>query len=117
MNNLRVSAGLLGVLGLCILSSCEKKQSTPEPEQTVAVTYQQTYCADPWGGAQTPQQLETVAAAYLQQQNIVATDVSAAAKNSPQVCNACQCKSGVVLDAYVRQQDVAAVLALGFVRK
>lgn len=117
LNRLLLPAGLLGIVGLCALSGCDKKQDAPEPEQTVALTYSQTYCADPWGGAQTPQQLVTAASAYLQQQNIVATDVTAAALNPQQTCNACQCKSGVVLEAFVRPQDVNAALALGFVRK
>lgn len=120
LNRLLLPAGLLGVVGLCSFSGCEKDRAEPAPEQMVAVTYQQTYCADPWGHwsqARTTQQLVTAATAYLQQQNIVATDVTAAAVNPQQTCNACQCKSGMVLEAFVRPQDEAAVLALGFVRK
>lgn len=117
LNHLLLPAGLLGIVGLCSFSGCDKECAEPEPEQTVAVFYRQTQCADPWGQARTTQQLVTAASAYLQQQNIVATDVTAANTGEAQLCNACQCKSGLVLDAYVRPQDEAAVLALGFVRR
>ena len=117
MNRLLLPVGLLGIVGLCSFSGCDKERTAPAPEQMVGVVYRQTQCADPWGQARTTQQLVTAASAYLQQQNVVATDVTAADTGEAQLCLACTCKSGLVLEAYVRPQDEAAVLALGFVRK
>jgi putative hemolysin len=98
--------------------SCQKEQAEPEaqPEPLVDVAYAQTYCADKWQQARTPADLVNVATAYLKQQGINLEKVQAAQENPPQLCNACQCKSGVVLRAQVQPKDVAALEALGFTK-
>jgi hypothetical protein len=107
-----LTAGLLGAL---TLAGCHKRCDEPAPKpETVEVSYAQTYCADQWGQARNPQDLEVVAGAFLRQRGIVPTKLSAAVTYPASLCLACSCKSGVVLTATVLKSDLNAVLALGF---
>ncbi|AYA38511.1 hypothetical protein D3Y59_16525 [Hymenobacter oligotrophus] len=113
------TTALLGrVLGslllLAPLGACEKDG---DAQANVAVLYEQTYCLDRWGGAYSPDELITKATAYLQQQGIALTNARAASERPAQLCNACSCKSGVVLRGSVREQAVPALLELGFERQ
>lgn len=114
MSSVRLATWLLSGLFVFAGVSCQKEDeaSTPEPE-TVPLSYAQTYCADQWGTASGLQQAEAAVTAYLLQQGITAK-VVASAVNPPMVCNACNCTTGVVLVASVRQSDVPALLAMGF---
>lgn len=114
----RPNAWLLsGLLALAATTACTSKQD-PEPEQPpvaqTKVSYAQTQCADKWGQAQTPQQLEAVATAYLAQRGIVLANPQATQAGPPTVCNACTCTTGVVLVGEVPPGQLAAVQALGF---
>lgn len=115
MKNKFLLLSLLGSLTALGTSSCildEKEEA--RPQTTVGVRYQQTQCADPWGQARTPQDLEVAVKAHLQQQGIVAQDVHAQRTSGGAVCLACVCKTGIVLEAQVSPADLQAVLAMGF---
>lgn len=115
MKRLILAAGLLtGFSGLT--SSCifdEKEEARPTV-QYVQVRYQQTYCADPWGGSNDPQQVAALVRTYLSQRGIQANDVTAAAVNPPSVCLACGCTTGIVIEAAVPQSDLQTLLDLRF---
>ena len=119
MNSLRLPAGLLGSLLLLAGTSCSLCHE-PEPENlppsVYQVSYAQTQCADKWGQARTPQQLETVATAYLAQQGITLTSPKATQAAPASVCNACACPTGVVLVGEVVPSQLAAIQALGFTK-
>ncbi|UYZ58970.1 hypothetical protein [Hymenobacter latericus] len=105
---------LASLLLLAPLGACEKDD---DAKASVAVSYAQTYCLDRWGGAVTPDELVATATSYLQQRGIGLTDARAAAERPAEPCNACSCKSGVILRAKAREQDVPALQALGFERQ
>ncbi len=107
---------LSGLLALAS-AACTSK-NTPEPERPqvplTKVSYAQTQCADKWGQARTPQQLEAVATAYLAQQGITLANAQATQSAPAAVCNACTCPTGVVLVGEVSASQLAAIQALGF---
>jgi len=119
MHSLRLPTGLLGSLLLLASTSC-KHCNEPEPEifppAVYNVSYAQTQCADKWGQARTPQQLETVATAYLAQQGITLASPKATQAAPAAVCNACMCTTGVVLVGQVDASQLAAIQALGFTK-
>lgn len=119
MNAFRLPAGLLGSLLLLASTSC-KHCDEPEPEQlqpeVYNVSYAQTQCADKWGQARTPQQLETVAIAYLAQQGITLTFPKATQTGPAAGCSACTCPTGVVLVGQIHVSQLAAIQALGFTK-
>jgi hypothetical protein len=118
MRLLRLSTWLLG--SLLLLNSCNKcNEPAPEPvpaiePDQVSVSYDQTQCADKWGQAATPQQLEALAVAYLAKQGITLAGPKASQTGPPTVCNACSCPTGVVLVGTVHVNQVTAIQALGF---
>lgn len=111
MNSFRLAACLLS--GWCSLATSSCRRNDPELAQ---VSYTQTYCADKWGAAPTPAQLETVATAYLAQQGITLVNVQASRVSEPAACFACTCRTGVVLTGRVAPEQLAAIQALGFTR-
>jgi len=111
MQTNRLSAWLLG--GLCAIASTGCHKTTAE---LVEVSYAQTQCADRWGQANSTQQLQTVAKAYLAQQGITGHTLQASRTSAGAVCNACACPTGLVLAGTVRKADLPALLALGFTK-
>ncbi|OON68003.1 hypothetical protein B0919_15160 [Hymenobacter sp. CRA2] len=99
---------------LALLGSCSDDKNKENLGITASVSYVQTYCADPWGQARSSQDLVSAATAYLSQRNITLYQAQATQDNAPSLCLACSCTSGLVLHGLVRDQDVAAVQALGF---
>ena len=116
MNFPRLTVGLLTSLCLLAGTSCKKNSEPAPPDDTVAVSYAQTQCADKWGQATTTQLLETTATTYLVQQGIAFTQAHAAQVNTGAVCNACTCPTGVMLMGKVPTSQLAAVQALGFTK-
>ncbi|WP_059072230.1 hypothetical protein [Solirubrum puertoriconensis] len=115
MKTTAVLGRLLGsLLLLAPLGACEKDD---DAKANVGVAYAQTYCLDWWGGAASPEELVAKATSYLQQRGISLTNARAATERPAEVCNACSCKSGVILRGSVREQDVPALLELGFERQ
>ncbi|GAB2969614.1 hypothetical protein GCM10027048_45620 [Hymenobacter coalescens] len=115
MKRITLAAWLLtGLVGFGTTSCLTEKPDVCPEEDSVKVSYAQTQCADQWGQAATPQQLEAVAGAYLQQQGIQATGLSAARTGQAVVCAACTCPTGLVLTAKIRPADLPAALSLGF---
>lgn len=116
MRNRFLLLGLVGSLTALGTSSCllDDEKEEARPQTTVGVRYAQTQCADPWGQARTPQDLEVAVKNHLQQQGIVAQDVQASRTSGGSVCLACVCKTGIELQAQVNRTDLPAVLALGF---
>ncbi len=119
MSLFRPTAWLLSGLLALATTACTSK-TDPKPEQPpvaqTKVSYAQTQCADRWGQARTPQQLEAVATAYLAQQGIILTNPKATQAAPAAVCNACMCPTGVVLVGEVPPGQLAAVQALGFIK-
>ncbi|MGI4865865.1 MAG: hypothetical protein ACRYFZ_18215 [Janthinobacterium lividum] len=113
---LRLSACLLTSLCLLTGTSCKKNSEPAPPDDTVAVSYAQTQCADKWGFTRDNQQLQTLAIAYLAQQNIALSATQATQTNLGGVCAACTCPTGVVLMGKVPTSQLAAVQALGFTK-
>ncbi|MFD2717689.1 hypothetical protein ACFST9_03110 [Hymenobacter monticola] len=120
----RPATWLLGCLSALAATGCicgPDNDNLPEPTQPqqeqVAVRYAQTQCADRWGQAQGPQQLVVVAGAYFAQRGLTLNQPQASATGQASVCNACNCPTGLVLEATVSPADLAAVLALGFTKK
>lgn len=97
--------------------SCQSRDPAPALYDLTPVSYAQTACADKWGPAATPQQLETVATAYLARQGITLTNAQAIRLSAGPVCYACTCGTGVVLTGQVASTQLAAIQALGFTRK
>jgi hypothetical protein len=119
MKALRLSKWLLSCVCAIASTGCQKETAEPDALNTefVAVSYQQTYCADKWGSAPGTQQLEAVATAYLTSQGIQADQLHARVKTQSAVCNACTCTTGLVLAGAARKADLPALLALGFTRQ
>lgn len=118
MNALRLTAWLLGSLLVVAGTGCSSKDPEPNVDLVpVHVRYAQTQCADKWGMANTPQQLVTVATAYLVQQGITLTSAQASSVNPPAACAACTCPTGVVLTGATSPADWPALQALGFTQK
>lgn len=111
MPSFRLTACLLS--GWCSLATISCRQNDPE---LALVSYAQTGCADKWGAAPTPAQLETVATAYLAQQGIVLVNAQASRVSAPAACLACTCRTGVVLTGRVAPEQLAAIQALGFTK-
>ncbi len=122
MNALRPTAWLLSSL-LALAgtgcSLCHEPDIEPAPAKQssgIKVRYAQTYCADRWGQAPTPQQLETAATTFLNQQGISLVNAYATQAAPAAVCNACACTTGVVLEGEVSATQLAAIQALGFTK-
>ncbi|MCC2548392.1 hypothetical protein LJY25_18240 [Hymenobacter sp. BT175] len=116
MKATRLSVLLLSsLLGLGATSCfCGEKEEVCPAEDSVKVTYAQTQCADHWGQASDPQVLASKASAYLTQKGVQVYSVTAASTGPAQVCSACTCLTGNVVEAYVAQADLPTVLGLGF---
>ena len=114
----RFAAWLLSSLCAFASISC-RQQGDPEPRLSdlAQVGYAQTQCADKWGMAATPTQLETAATTYLAQQGISLVNAHAAKTGTEAACNACTCTTGLVLTGQVTFAQLAAMQALGFTRK
>jgi len=115
-NPTRFTAWLLGSLCVVAASGCAREKVGPTLE-LVGVRYAQTQCADRWGQASSTQQLVALAQAYLAQQGLTLHQPQARVDNAGAACNACVCPTGVVLEGRVQPADVAAVLALGFIKQ
>ena len=115
MNSPRLTIWLLSSLCAFAGTSC-KKNSEPAPPDpaTVAVSYAQTYCADPWGDTKSNIQLVAAASAYLASKGIALTNAQASQVSAPATCLACTCGTGVVLTGRVDSTQLAAVQALRF---
>mgnify|MGYP006899134068 CR=1 FL=1 len=116
---------LLGGLFSLGAAGCQKKDVRPHEQpgrcgtvvtDSIFVRYEQTYCADPWGQAQGAQQLQAAAQAYLGQQGLRPSTVTAYVRNPAAVCNACTCTTGLVVEAAIAPPDLPVMQALGFTR-
>jgi hypothetical protein len=94
--------------------SCQHEAPAPEATTLIRVSYAQTYCADKWGQAVGAQQFESVATAYLTQQGITASQLSARVRGPALLCNACVCTIGLVLEGLVPDSDMPTLESLGF---
>ncbi len=114
MNATRLPVLLLSSLLALGATSCFCGEEVYPAEDSVKVTYAQTQCADHWGQANDPQLLASKASTYLTQKGVQVYSISATTAGPAQVCNACTCLTGNVVEAYVAQADLPAVLSLGF---
>jgi hypothetical protein len=119
MTSPRFAVWLLSSLCAFASTSCHQ-QRDPEPIRSdlAQVSYAQTQCADKWGIAATPAQLETVATTYLAQQGINLVNAHAAKTGGMEAtCSACTCPTGRVLTGQVAYSQLAAIKAQGFTIK
>ncbi|SNR44181.1 hypothetical protein [Hymenobacter mucosus] len=84
----------------------------------VLVQYAQTGCADPWAdkGQNTPAGFRNAAEQYLETRGIILDNVQINT-GTADVCFACFCKTGQVLIASAKEEDVPVLVDLGFQRK
>ncbi|MBO3271764.1 hypothetical protein [Hymenobacter defluvii] len=105
----------LSCWGGLALSGCQDKDTDPAADELVQVSYAQTACSDPWIADSTGvTAFETAATAYLQKQGVQTDQLQAAQTGEYEPCNACHCKTGIILEGGVRRKDLATVEKLGF---
>ena len=78
------------------------------------VLYNQTYCLDSWGYAETDKELAAKIINYFEEVNIQISNLKIDTKGTPQLCNACNCLSGKRIIAKVNSDDLDAIKAYGF---
>jgi hypothetical protein len=86
------------VLG-CKKETCSK---------SVTLSYQQTFCADPWqNGASDTATLNNVSA-YMNANKIYFSDINIKKESEAQLCMACTCKTGKTI--YITTEDSEPVI-------
>jgi len=109
MNRFAILTLSLGLF--LLLVSCSKE------DNTLSFYWEQTLCADPWGGNGSSPSLETEAAVrnFLEDQNIEVEDISVDDSSKLDVtCLACTCLNGVRIIVQVKSQYSEDMLALKF---
>ena len=96
---------VLACIGITFLS-CSSDDAFSDG---IVVLYNQTYCADPWGYADTNNELANKISNYFKAVNIEISDILIDDKGTPQLCNACICLSGKRFIIMVREQDLDAI--------
>jgi hypothetical protein len=100
-NNMRKVLVLLLVI-IASIVGC-RKNSAIGKNQFVTLKYNQTYCSDPWPtGSNDSLTLKNVSN-YLNAQGLYNQSLSIKQEATPQVCSACNCKSGKII--YVSTLD------------
>lgn len=60
----------------------------------MTLTYQQTYCADPWPTGATDSATLKNVAHYLDSVQLYIASLAIKAEAPPELCNACNCRTG-----------------------
>lgn len=100
---------LILFLGILTLSSCEKTTNT------TWVYYNETYCADPWEQANvSKEEKKNNIVKYFKEQGIKIYAIEILNDGTPEMCEACHCKSGVRIKCKVKKKEVEAMLNVNF---
>jgi hypothetical protein len=92
---MRTSLIFIIILGLTI-SAC-KKDSRIGDKEFVTLSYQQTYCSDPWETGSSDSLTLVQVAGYLQAADILISGLSIKPDGTEEFCYACSCKTGNVI--------------------
>ena len=71
--------------------SCSKKDGKDE---FITLSYQQTYCNDPWSGAVIDSLALINLQKYFAEKDLYIASLSIKQTSDPEICNACSCKTG-----------------------
>lgn len=102
-------------LSIAALTACRKDRPVGEKEY-VTLTYQQTYCADPWPTGSTDSATLKNVARYLDSAQLYIAGLSIKAEAPPEVCSACTCKTGKIIYVSTLNSETLKVKyeAIGF---
>lgn len=101
---------LLICIGLALLSC----SSDDDAGDTILVLYNQTYCSDSWGTAETDTDLADIIKNHFQSVNIEIYDVSIDNNGTPESCLACSCLSGKRIILEIKKEDINFIKEHGF---
>jgi len=92
---------IISFIGLTTFNSCEKITNT------TWVYYDETYCADPWGGTniEDSEKIKNIEK-YLKKQKIKVFEVIIISDGMMEPCDACNCKTGKRIKCKVKENDV-----------
>lgn len=118
------------LLGIITLNSCKKKpvvispveeltvvvDTTEEVKDTVRVYYDETFCADPWGGLNSDSEDEkkTKIENYFIDLEIELFEIKKTEVNSPETFFLCVAKTGYIFEFKIREEDVDTLINEGF---
>jgi hypothetical protein len=109
------------IMGLQFIS-CKNEDSPVDSCDCVkslgkaCVVYEETYCAEPWGGGFTHDtELRNEIGEFLASLSIELDQIGFEVTSAPDACYACSCKTGRTICGKVDLKDLEAIKELGFV--
>lgn len=91
------------------MNSCEKIVDT------TWVYYDETSCSDAWGNSTLADHAkEKALKEYLNDKNIKTFEVVSSKSKTPEACDACHCKTGVVFECKIRDKHLDKSILLEF---
>lgn len=104
---------LLLLVGIALACTREKRTKYAGYE------YQQTFCSDPWGYGTTDSLTLRKFIRYMDSVGVYVASASLDSAKTPEVCNACPCKSGKLfrLTTFDDAQEDTRLKSYNFVRQ
>lgn len=115
----RAFALIFGLSTCMFMVNCKEEDSVAnnceiQLERT-CVGYLETYCSDSWGNGYTSDgPLIADLIDFFEDRNIELIQIHIEDTSSPEVCNACSCKTGRTIIGSVANEDLQAIKELGF---
>ncbi len=105
------------ILVLFTITACNSLPFSHALVQLDKYGYQETQCADPWGGGGSVldcEGLEEEVATYLEDHDIGVVKLKVNGDLSAEACGGCICETGREVVVYVVEGQASAIEALGF---
>ena len=122
MPNLLRNFFFLIILGFVIVfvscnSDDDQSMECARNDNSTCIFYEETGCADPWGNHPSDQILSQEILNYFLSKGATLFDIVFLNTGNAQVCNACHCKTGRIIEAKIETLQLSIALENGFIEK